>query len=160
MKTAIGLLVMTLLLSSCATRNVFREKEAVNKELDFTLDNTSSNTDFLLLFGITEKAKTVRVRFDASGDCRIEYKSNYLGRDGFRAFSGKFKKNYYEIYLAKKRVFFPPVYCKTDVNRIRLTVRNDSTLVVDQYWNRSGMALLFAAGGSNRTQYTYKQSKP
>ena len=149
-----------MLLTSCASRNVFQKKEmAINKELKLTLDNSATNWDFLSLFGIYEKAELVHVKFDASGDFRVEYKSNYLGRNGFKAFKGSFKKNYFEIYLDKKNVFLPPVYCKTNINRIRLTVLNDSTLVVDQYINRSGMVVLFAAGTSHRSQYSYNKSK-
>ena len=160
MKTAIRLAVLMVLLASCASRNVFQKKEmTINNELNLTLDNTAANSDFLSLFGIDEKAEVVHVKFDASGDFRVEYKSNYLGRNGFRAFDGKFKKNYYEIYLNKKNVFLPPVYCNTNIDRVWLTVLNDSTLVVDKYINRSGMVLLFAAGTDYRTQYSYSKSK-
>lgn len=160
MKTIIRLAVLMILITSCASRNVFQKKEmAISDKLHLKLDTGDANSDFLSLFGIYEKAEEVYVKFDASGDFRVEYKSNYLGRNGFRAFSGKFKKNYYEIYLSKENVFLPPVYCRTNIDRIRLTVLNDSTLVVDKYINRSGMVLLFAAGSDHRAQYSYTKSK-
>lgn len=145
-------------LSSCATKNWKHKYIAINPSLNSIVDNMSTGQNgqnFLSLFGIDQSAKEVKIYFDNQGDLRVAYKDPNLNIERFKSFKGKFKRGYFEIYFEKKRVVIPPFYWTTQINRLRIGVEKDSTLIVERYSNHSGMILLMAGGSSSKIYYRY-----
>lgn len=137
---------------SCASSD-FRKKDLleINHKMNVEIQNQPTNiggVDFLELFGISHKATDVKISFDDSGDLRIVYNNPDFKKPQQQVFKGKLKKKYFEIYFEKKNVFFPPVYCKTKIDRLRIAIAKDSTLFTQRFYESSGMFLLMAAGTS------------
>ncbi|MBL7952957.1 MAG: hypothetical protein JNM62_14710 [Flavobacteriales bacterium] len=76
-------------------------------------------------------------------------------------FTGRFsKRGYVEIFTHKdiKEVppAFPIIHGSRQVNRIRLTLTNDGSLVIDNKWENTANIFLMAGGGSGRSQYFFR----
>jgi len=154
-------ILFVIVLTSCSTNN-FKKKNLlpIDSNLNFVISNESQSIgdrDFLSLFGIAQNAKDVKINFDSSGDFRITYKNPYLKGDQFQAFKGKFKKKFFEIYLEKKRVVAPPIYWVTQINRLRIAIEKDSTLVVERHYDHSGMILFMGAGSTFTSVQRYSK---
>lgn len=125
-----------------------------------SLSNQKKKTEYQIsiqeLFRIKNLDEIVKIVISKNDEIEIHYK-NVLGGNEIAAFKGKFKKNYFEVYLDKKRVFFPPIYCKTNINRLRIGITKNKELVINQHYDYSGMILLFAAGNSDNKQYVFKK---
>ena len=140
---------------SCASSD-FRKKDLleINQKMNVEIQNQPTNinrVDFLELFGISHSATDVRLSFDESGDLRIIYNDLDFKKPQQKVFEGKLKKKYFEIYFEKKRVVFPPIYWVVKVHRLRLGVAKDSTLITENFYDRSGMILMMAAGSSHKS---------
>ena len=160
-------LIVVLSLFSCQSYKEIKNKELVvfPEELlgEFqSLSNKKKKTDYQVsiqeLFDIRNLDTVVKIRITKKEEIEIQYK-NVLGGNEIAAFKGKFKKNYFEVYLDKKRIFFPPVYCKTNINRLRIGMSKNQDLVINRHYDYSGMVLLFAAGDSDNKQYVFKRNK-
>ena len=148
---------------SCASKD-FRKKDLLemDQKLNLVIDNQSTNIEgkeFLKLFGINHSATEVTMKFDVSGELRISYKDPQLKDLQQKVFKGKFKKKYFEIYFEKKRVVFPPIYWVVQIDRLRLAVGKDATLIAQKYYDHSGMILLMGAGSSYTSYNRYSFSK-
>lgn len=160
------LLMLFALAASCISCGGMQVRQSRLAGIDPTLDATFSNlpedqsTQTLLrILGTEAKGlDKVRLTFDREGDFRIEYK-NVLGGTEFRAFKRKFKKSYYEIFLAKDRINIPLVYSRANVERIRISLDKKGAFVVDQYFDHSGSIFIFAGGGHARYLYYFQSSK-
>ncbi|MEO5775615.1 MAG: hypothetical protein ABIQ27_01840 [Flavobacterium sp.] len=161
MKNPIILISLCFLLMSCASEKKIKNRDLM--KIDSSLDRTFSNKDFTKqnktltsLFEMNRLTdKEINLSFDKEGDLKISYK-DALGGDRFRCFNGKFKRNFFEVYLEKKRIPFPPIYWITQVNRLRISLDKENNLIIDSYFNHSGMILMMAAGSSNKEQFIFK----
>lgn len=161
MKKSIIIICSCLLLVSCVTNKTVSKRDLVNvnSSLNKAFSNTASShpdvtlTNLFEMNGMTNKQVTVS--FDKEGDIKISYKDMLEG-ERFKCFKGKFKKRYYEIYLEKKRIPFPPIYWLTQVNRLRISLDKENNLLVDKYFNHSGMILMMSAGTSSKDQFIFK----
>ncbi|MES2864532.1 MAG: hypothetical protein V4666_10470 [Bacteroidota bacterium] len=158
-------IIIVFSLFSCQSYKEIKDKELVvfsSKSLgEFqSLSNQKKKTDYQIsiqeLFEIRNLDEIVKISISKNDEMEIYYK-NVLGGNEVATFKGKFKKNYFEVYLSKKRIFFPPVYCKTNINRLRIGVTQNKDLVVNQHYDYSGMFMLFAAGNSDKKQYIFKR---
>jgi hypothetical protein len=57
----------------------------------------------------------------------------------------------------KKRIIIPLFYTIINVDRLRIGFAKNGDLIIDNYWNKSGMIFLMAAGNSYSTQYYFKK---
>ena len=157
-------LLLILICCACGPAKMSKhETDPLPEDFELTFNNqptdSSANTSLASIFGLGNPADgKVSVKFDHQGDLKLSCKNN-LGGEYFVAYKGKSKKNCYEIYFRKRHIPFYPVYAMTDVSRVRLRITGDSTLVVNHYWNRSGMILIMAAGHSSKKQYQFKKVK-
>lgn len=157
-------LIIVFSLFSCKSYKEIKEKEFVvlsAKSLGefHSLSNKKKQTEYQTsiqeLFDIRNLDTIVKIIITKNDEIEIHYK-NVLGGNEITAFKGKFKKNYFEVYLDKKRIFFPPIYCKTNINRLRIGLTQNKDLVINRHYDYSGMVLLFAAGNSDNKQYVFK----
>lgn len=158
------LVVIVFSLFSCQSYKQIKDKELValsSKSLgEFkSLSNQKKRTDYQVsiqeLFRINNLDSVVKMVINKNDEIEIHYK-NVLGGNELAVFKGKYKKNYFEVYLDKKRIFFPPIYCKSNINRLRIGLTQNKELVINQHYDYSGMFLLFAAGHSDNNQYVFK----
>ncbi len=157
-------LIGVLSLFSCQSYKEIKDKELVAfpKELSAEFQSLSNKKKkkedqvyIQELFDIRNLDTVVKISITKKDEIEMYYK-NVLGGMDVAAFKGKFKKNYFEVYLTKKRIFFPPIYCKTNINRLRIGLSNNQELVINRHYDYSGMVLLFAAGNSDHKQYVFK----
>lgn len=104
-------------------------------------------------------ADSVSLRFSAEG-LQLVY------TDGQRvdsvSFQGKFsKKGYYELFLSNEKVqippFFPFIYGRHNINRIRTALTIEGDLIIDNMWNQSGNIFILGVGDKGRRQSYFKQ---
>lgn len=158
------ILLATFVCCACGPAKISkRETDALPRDFKMTFKNRPTDSiariSLASIFGLENPADgKVSIGFDHQGNLKLSCKNN-LGGEYFVAYKGKSKKNSYEIFLRKKRIPFYPFYAVTDVSRVRLRLKRDSTLVVDHYWNRSGMILIMAAGHSSKMQYQFNKIK-
>lgn len=151
-------------LVSCAgsKQAVYRKAPPSDMKLTFEnfsmrKDSTSSGTTLTGIFGVLESSvEKVTVYFDSSDQIRIDYEDKF-GRRSNYGYAGKFRKRSYDYYKSNSHKGIPPFYWITDVERLRFKLEADSTLVVQYYYNRSGMILLMAGGGSDKREYRFKR---
>lgn len=157
-------IIILLSLVSCKSYKEIKDHELIipkTKSLGefHTLSNGKKDKDYQVsiqgLFNIRNLDSVVKVAINKNNELEIHYK-NVLGGHEVEVFKGKFKKNYFEVYLDKKRIFFPPIYCKNNINRLRIALTQNNDLVINRHYDRSGMFLLFAAGSSGNKQYVFK----
>lgn len=151
-------------LFSCQSYKQIKDKELVpitSKSLgEFqSISNQKEKTEYRVsiqqLFNIKNLDSVVKVIINKNDEVEIHYK-NVLGGNEIEVFKGKFKKSYFEVYLDKKRIFLPPIYCKSNINRLRIGLTQNNELVINQHYDYSGMFMLFAAGHSDNNQYVFK----
>lgn len=157
-------IILVFSLFSCKSYKEIKDKDLVvssSKSLGefHAMSNLKTKTDYQIsvqeLFGLKNTDSIIKVVFSKKDAIEIQYK-NVLGGNEVAAFKGKFKKHYFEVFLDKKRVFFPPIYCKTRINRLRIGLTKNQELVINQHYDYSGMFLFFAAGNSDKKQYVFK----
>jgi len=166
MKKLLLLLTASFVLFSCsATKNFKNDDLAIIKPsfkaaysaVNTPTDSTKSTVQLLRLFRLHDSNVTsVSISFDKNNDFKIRY-TNFLGGASSSTFKGKFKRNYYEIFLEKSRKSIPLLYSKTAIDRIRIRIMKDSSMVVETYYNHSGSVFLMAAGSSNKTYATFNK---
>jgi hypothetical protein len=168
MKKLIFMLIASFVVFSCGISKNFKNDDLTTINPSFKADywaysspiDSCKNTDQILrMFRLNDpNVDNVSISFDMNNDFRMKYK-NFLGGNSYKTFKGKFKKNYYEIYLEKNRKSIPLIYNKTTIERIRIRIMKDSTLIVEKYYNHSGYILLMAAGNSSKTYFKFKKIK-
>lgn len=160
------LLLIAFGLFSCKSYKEIKDKELApitSKSLgEFqSISNQKEKTEYQVsiqqLFNIKNLDSVVKVVINKNDEVEIHYK-NVLGGNEIEVFKGKFKKNYFEVYLDKKRIFFPPIYYKSNINRLRIGLTQNNELVINQHYDYSGMFMLFAAGHSDNNQYVFKSN--
>ncbi|SEP78674.1 hypothetical protein SAMN05444005_102269 [Flavobacterium urocaniciphilum] len=149
---------------SCKSYKEIKDKELVpisSKNLGefHSVSNIKKKTEYKVsiqeLFGINNLDSLVKVKINKNDEIEIHYK-NVLGGNEITTYKGKFKKNYFEVFLDKKRIILPPFYCKNRVNRLRIGLSQNKELVINRHYDYSGMFMLFAAGNSDSKQYVFK----
>ena len=165
--------VLTTLLISCGTGMKIPSEKILNIDSEFrgsfsnishkvtTKNGIEKNSDILTLLNIVNnKSDSISVRFSSKNELAVTY-NGILGKST-EYFKGKFsKRGYFEIYLKKKNIQIPPlfpiIYSKTDINRLRINLTKENTLIIDKYFSRGGNIFLLAAGGSGRFQYYFNR---
>lgn len=69
---------------------------------------------------------------------------------------GKLKRKHFEVYLQKQKTGIAPFYRIVKIKKRRISLNNESDLIINSYNNHSGMIFFFAGGSSTRFQDTYK----
>ena len=155
---------MILSLVSCKSYKEIKDKELVlptAKDLGefYALSNGKKDKEYQVsiqgLFNIKNLDSVVKININKNDELEIHYK-NVLGGNEVEVFKGKFKKHYFEVFFDRKRIILSPIYCKSNINRLRIGLAQNKDLVINQHYDYSGMFLLFAAGNSDNKQYVFK----
>jgi hypothetical protein len=163
------LIIVSLCLTSCATQKGIPKKElfGLDKNFSESFGNKSVNvvsggveSKLSTLFKIksdTLHGTSIKMEVKENGDLKINY-TNENGEKDSKIFKGKLRKRDYKLFLVKKRVFILPVIWWINVERIKISLTKDSTLVVKKYSNYSGM-ILMGAGDSWKEECYFKNIK-
>jgi len=162
MKSIVTFLIIPLL-ASCAANPENTRRSVPNPQMAMTFENSSIKKDsastvetLTSLFKLGDSAvEKVTVHFDDRGQLHLDFEDTY-GRRSNYGFGGKFRKKHYEYSIRNSHKGIPPFYWITDVERLRVWVEPDGTLIVERYFNRSGMILLMAGGASDKKCYRFK----
>ena len=71
-------------------------------------------------------------------------------------YKGKFKKNFFEIYLSNKFIPIPFLFFLKDVDRLRIGRNEKTDLLIQHYYDHIGWVLLFAAGDTEEDEYSFQ----
>ena len=151
--------LLCIILTSCATKKIknsdFVEIDQ-NLKVEILNEPTDGGTiDFLRLFALDQNVSNVIIEFDTNKSIRLSFDHTDFKERQFKVFEGKFKRKFFEVFLEKKRIVFPPIYWISQIKRLRISISKDSTLVVEHYWDHSGMILFMGAGSSSKTYHQY-----
>jgi hypothetical protein len=171
MRAAI-IILATFFLYSCGTGLSIRKSKVdyFNNQFTGTFDNIAFKVNgrrygsptLLDLFEIYNiRTESIYLRFNDSDELELSYKDNE-GVLKKELFKGTFaKKGYYEVFLRndKKEIppFFPIIYGKYNVNRLRIALTIQGDLIIDNKWNKSGNILFLGAGDKGRRQSFFKK---
>lgn len=76
-----------------------------------------------------------------------------------KSYKGKFKENYFEVYVNKKIAPIPFIYFGWNWERVRIGLDEGENLLI-QYWqNNFGWILFGSAGGSEDKEYKFRRIK-
>lgn len=167
MRTALVLLAIVLV--GCGSGMKVAREELVPLRAGFaatyhvrpvrTQHRRQPDPDLLRTFELSNTGTdTVQLSIDAQGLLTLHYQD-----DGPRTeqFIGTFStRGYFEVYTRKEVKEVPPVvpiiHGRRMVNRIRLMMSTDSSLVLDNKWENTANIFLMAGGGSGRSQYFFE----
>jgi hypothetical protein len=168
-KMGCQLLVVSLSLTSCATQKGIPKKELLGLDKKFSesfgnklVNAVSGEVESKLSTLLKIKSDTlhdasIKMEVQENGDLKINY-TNENGEKDSKIFKGKLRKRDYKLFLIKKRVFILPIIWWTNVERLKISLTKDSTLVVKKYSNYSGM-ILMGAGNSWKEECYFKNIK-
>ena len=154
-----GLLVLVLTFSSCGTMKVFTTSDfsAINDVKDiegYYLNRCSGGISILSRFNIRDNADFVTITFNSPSEIKLTYFDGSLIEQE-RIFTGKMKRNYFEIYFSKRNIFIPFIYGNFDIDRIRIGKTEDGKLLIREFIDNSGYLLFFAGGYSVETPHVF-----
>ena len=132
---------------------VISSSEQQNKHLP---NPTAAN-----LFGFPkENLDYFRIRFDSATNQLLVIYPLENGSESMIRLDGTFEDNYFETYLSNEKIqippFFPIIYSKRNIRRLRIGLKTDDSLIIDYKFARDGNIFLLAAGTSGRNQYIFK----
>ena len=95
----------------------------------------------------------VRINFKSESLMELTYFVN--GVENKRSFSGIFiDRQYFEIYFRNEAKeippYFPILYGKHNINRLRIAVLKNGELIVDNFWNNSANLFIIGVGDKGR----------
>ncbi len=132
-----------------------------DKDFSFCFDLKNLNGTYLnkdkqlsSLFSIkSDSVFFIAFEFNGKDSLKITYQTNA----DFKSlnYKGKFKKNYFEIYLEKKRIPIPFFWIE-NINRIRIGHDKNADLLIQQYDNHMGWVLFMAGGGGGDYEYSFQ----
>jgi hypothetical protein len=117
---------------------------------------------FLNLFRIKDaQADSIFLEIKSNEELRITVYSG--GHKTDNNFHGKLvKQEYFEIYLENKKQEFPPgfniLYGNHDIERIRIGLTDDNSIVVDEFRNGRGNLFLIIMGEKYEVESFFKTS--
>ncbi len=169
MKSSLPIIITLIVITSCNSVKEIKQKNlsSIDKNFSESFTNLSIKKDSstrqvtileLLQINENQNIDDFKLIIQKNEDLKIEYK-NILGVKNSQVFKGKFKKRYYQVFLQRDQIFFPPIYWIKDIERLRFSISKDSMLVINKYSDHSGMILLFGAGSSWKEQYCFKNLK-
>ncbi|MDR0233033.1 MAG: WG repeat-containing protein [Dysgonamonadaceae bacterium] len=120
------------------------------------LNGTYLNKDKRLsrLFSIdSDFAHFINFEFNGKDSLKLTYQTS-SGLETV-SYKGKFKKNYFEIYFAKKQIPIPFFWIE-DISRARIGRNTESDLLVQYYDSHMGWVLILMGGGSGEGEYSFQ----
>ena len=105
---------------------------------------------------------TVNLSVDQQGKVTLHFMDG--ASRGIEQCNGRFSKHgYVEVFTRKEIKEVPPlvpiIRGSRQVNRIRMALSKDGSLVIDSKWENTANIFLMAGGGSGRAQYFFKAVK-
>lgn len=99
------------------------------------------------------ESEWISIEFGRNNELYLHYPK---GSDTLTSkFEGKFKKNgSYQIWLRRKRIeippFFPIIYSRVDIKRLRFHLDLENNLVIHNKWARTASIFILAGGASGK----------
>ena len=156
------LLSLTLLLLSCSVQDSMKRKGLVqlHKKMAGNFQNTimvepDREVRLSQFFKLNEKDSIVQIN-SVKNKLVVTF-IDWLGAKHHKVFEGKFKKKYFQFHLEYETVLVPPLGVTINEDRVRLSLDENGNLVVNNYYDRSGMILFFGAGGSGNSKYVFNK---
>jgi hypothetical protein len=107
------------------------------------------------VYSIEADSVSIKIRDNYEGELNYKDYKDLPTELRMKVLEGRLsKKGYIVVFLSNKRTeippFFPIIYSRVNVNRLRLSFTQDGNLVMDNKWNRSGNIFLLGAGEKGR----------
>lgn len=103
------------------------------------------------------KIDTVKLEIQKDGQLKIEYEHPLEGKKS-HYYKGKFKRRYYQVFLQRDQIVFPPIYWITHIERLRFSISKDNLLVINKYSEHTGMVLFMGGGYGDKVQFCFKKT--
>lgn len=150
-------------LASCSSKYSVKTFTQVSdvSQFDGSYDNRPSRTsdypkDLSKVLDIyADSIKSVNLKFEKK-QMTIAYQTDSGVQE--KVYKGKFKKNYFEVYLTKKIIPIP-LFFLWHKERVRLGLSGNKNLQVQYYQYQFGWILLLTAGSADDSEYEYPQIK-
>ena len=101
--------------------------------------------DILSIFDIRENAHFFTIVAKSPTEIKLIY-YNDSGERQEKVFEGRMRRNFFEIYLRRRRLILPPIITIVNTHRIRVAKTADNRLIVKGFFE-SYSQLLFLMGG-------------
>jgi hypothetical protein len=108
------------------------------------------------------ESESISIEFGLNNELYLHHQK---GSDTLTSmFEGKFMKNgSYQIWLRRKRVeippFFPIIYSRVDIKRLRFHLDLENNLVIHNKWARTASIFILAGGASGKYNGFYRPIK-
>ena len=164
MKYILKILIFAFAFTSCGTMRFSKTSDFSTtsevKDLEGFYLNHTNNGSILSCFNIyREYADFVTLTSDNPNEIKLTYYNSDSSAKQERIFSGKMKKNYFEIYFSKLQFFIPLIYGIYDIDRIRIGKTKDGKLLIRNFLDTSGHLLVIAGGYARETPYIFSCTK-
>lgn len=157
------LLLAVLFSASCSSEHEFTKKGLVNidKKISGSYHNTTMSefdrktklSEFFNLFE-TDSVTSIKTQ---KNTLYIDY-VNATGKH-VKTFQGNFKNKFFEFYHYYDTLLIPPLIVSLQERGVRLSLDENSNLVVNEYHDNSGMILIFGAGSSGNSKYVFTKNQ-
>lgn len=158
------LLPLTLLLLSCSVQNSMDRKGLVplHKKITGNFQNSiivepDREVRLSRFFELNDKDSIVQIN-SVKNKLVVSFIDS-LGAKHHKVFEGKFKKKYFQFHLKYDTVLVPPLVATIDELRVRLSLDERGNLVINNYYDSSGIILFFGAGGSGNSKYVFTKTQ-
>lgn len=159
-------IILVASVTSCAPLNPVARKDRSapgrNSELAYQpyshLSRKSPDELLRLLKIDSVRTDSVAIRF-SENEMKVTFRDSRRKTPETHTFKGKMRKHDFQVFHNRKNIVFPPVYWLTNIDRLRFSISPDSSLVVTEYHNHSGMILLMSGGTSWENQHVYSKIK-
>lgn len=155
-------LSLSMIMFSCASEDNFKRKGLinVNRKISGTYQNTTISK-----YDTKVKLSNFFELFESDSVVEIKTQKNmlivgYIDSKGrhYKTFQGKFRNKFFQFYLNYDTLLFPPLIATIQERRVRLSLNENSDLVINEYYDNSGMILFFGAGHSGNSKYTFTKN--
>ena len=126
-----------------------------SKKLEVVKGRNTKNSFLALLGRDNATADSIYLSLIDQNTLRVAFKDKY--GPCYELYEGKQKKNYFQFYLVKKRIYIPLFYSQVNIIRYRIRCLDNGETEIKEYHNNSSNVFFMAAGGSSRDIYLLKK---
>lgn len=156
--------LFALLFFSCSVQDSMKRKGLVNMNRKIsgsyqnaTLSGTGREVRLSRFFYLDNKDSIVEI--NSIKNRLVVSFIDSTGLKRHKVFEGKFKKKYYQFHLGYNTLLVPPLVASLYEDRVRLSLNENGDLVVNNYYENSGMILFLGAGSSWNSSYIFTKNK-
>lgn len=161
----IYLILFVLVLSSCRgqklSTKVFCPINDISELNGKYVDVTDGRQGFARFFNIYgNDALDINV-MDLNFHSKDSLRVSYVDLHGYKELNlkGKMKKNYFEVYLHKKRLYFPPIFVGKHIDQLRIGKDSIGNLLVYKWEDRFGFLLGLSNASVSEDSISFRSYK-